>query len=90
MLLLLEFSKEMGEDKVKKGNKYDTTTIWRLYKSFKKIYPWMFYNKKWKLKHFYQMSIQDAEELAYNWISIELNPIKEKNIWQNQDPIVEA
>ena len=81
ILLLLEFSKEMGEDNMKKENRYDTTTARRLYKSFEKMYSWMPYNKKWKLKHFYQMSIQDAEEIAHNWISTELNPVERENIW---------
>ena len=38
MLLLLEFGKEIGEDNIKKGNKYDIITSRRLYKSFKKVY----------------------------------------------------
>ena len=57
MLLLLELSKEMGKNNVKKVNKYNVTTTRRLYKSFENIYLWMPYNKKWKLGHFYKMNV---------------------------------
>src|SRR6266498_994011 len=51
MLLFFELGKEMGEDKAKGGNKYDKTLAWRIYKSFEIIYPWMPWNKNWKLRY---------------------------------------
>ena len=45
MLLFFELGKEMGEDRVNGGNKYDKTLARRIYKSFETMYPWMSWNK---------------------------------------------
>ena len=42
------------------------------------------FNKRWKLRYFHQMSIQDTEEIVHSWISTKLNPIEGENMWQNQ------
>ncbi len=47
------------------------------------------FNKRWKLKHFIQMIIKDIEEIAYSWISMELNLVEGENMWQNQSPSLE-
>ncbi len=41
------------------------------------------YSEEWKLQHFYQMSSTKAKEVAKVWISIELNLLEEKRMWQN-------
>jgi len=34
--------------------------------------------------------VKEAEEIVYSWISIELNSVEGENIWQSQNPSVEA
>ncbi len=41
MLLLFELEKEIGEDRVNRGNKNDKTFAWRIYKSFETMYSWI-------------------------------------------------
>jgi|SRR6266508_4038736 len=85
ILLLFELGKKLKNEYTYKGDKnIKIQTRW-IYKSFEKLYPWMPYNKTWKLRHFRDMSVKDAEEIAHNWISMKLNPIEGENIWQNQD-----
>jgi len=31
------------------------------------------------------MTNKNAKEITHSWISSKLNPVEEKNIWQNQD-----
>src|SRR6266545_5054028 len=46
--------------------------------------------KNWKMRYFSRISVKDAEEIAYNWISTELNPIEGENMWPNQSSLIEA
>ena len=43
----------------------------------------MLYNKKWKLKHFKHLSIKNTEEIAYEQILTEFNPLEGKDLWLN-------
>ncbi len=52
MLLSFELEKEIGEDRVNGGKKYDKTLAWKIYKNFEIMYPWMSWNKDWKLRYF--------------------------------------
>ena len=90
ILLHFKLGKELSEEYIKGGNKYNKTIARRIYQSFAKMYPHMPYNKSWKLGHFKEMSVKNTEEIAHNWISTELNPIEGENIWPSQDQPMEA
>jgi len=45
MLLSFELEKEMGEERINRGNKYDKFLARKIYKSFTAMYPWMPWNK---------------------------------------------
>ncbi len=90
MLLFFELGKELGEDQGTVGDKNDRLCARRMYKSFEKSYPWISINKEWKIRHFSQISVKDSEEIAHNWISTELNPEEEENMWQKQSSLIEA
>ncbi len=90
MLLYFELGKELGDEYIWGGMKNDKVTARWIYKSFEEIYPWMLYNKTWKLRYFRDMDIKDTEEIALNWISTKLNPIEGENMWQNQSPPLEV
>ncbi len=36
------------------------------------------------------MSGKDVEEIAYSWISTEINLVEGENMWQSQNPSVEV
>ena len=80
MLLSFELGKEMGEDRAKGGNKHDKTLAQRIYKNFETTYPWMPWNKNWKLRYLQKINAQDVEEVSYIWISMELNPVEGDNM----------
>ena len=63
MLLSFELGKEIGEDRVNRENKYDKTLTQRIYKSFETTYPWMSWNKDWKLRHL-QYIIEAASDFV--------------------------
>jgi len=81
IILLFELGKELGEDPVAIGNKNDRMYARRMYTSFEKSYPMILINKDWKIRYFSRISIKDAKEIAHNWISTELNPVEEENMW---------
>ena len=81
MMFLFELEKELDDEYTYEGDKNVKVQVRQIYKSFKKLYPRMPYNKSWKLKHFKDMSVKDIEEIARNWILTELNPIEEENMW---------
>ncbi len=81
MLLFFELGKELEDDSMGGGDKNNKVLAWRLYKSFKKSYLWILINKDWKLRHFSHISIKDAKNIAYSWISMELNPVEGENMW---------
>ncbi len=83
MLTFFELGKELKDDRMDEGSKYDKNLARQIYKSFEKTYHWMPFNKRWKLRYFHQMSINDTEEIAHSWISTKLNPVEGKNMWQN-------
>ena len=64
ILLFFELGKELGEEKVKIGEKNDRLCARRVYKSFEKSYPWIPIGKNWKMRYFSRLSVQDAEEIA--------------------------
>ncbi len=84
MLLFFELGKELGEENVNVGEKNDRLCARRVYKSFKTSYPWMPIGKDWKMRYFSRISVKDAEEIARNWISTELNPVEGENMWHDQ------
>ena len=90
MLLFFELEKELGDERTDNGNKNYRLIARRLYKSFEKSYPWIPINKDWKMRHFSRISVKDAEEIARSWISTELNPVEEENMWQSQSSLTEA
>ncbi len=90
ILLFFELGKELGEEKVKIGEKNDRLCARRVYKSFEKSYPWIPIGKNWKMRYFSRLSVQDAEEIARKWISTELNPVEGENMWNNQSSLTEA
>ncbi len=53
-------------------------------------YSWISINKDWKIRHFSRISVKDAEEIARNWISTELNLVEEENLRPNQGSLIEA
>src|SRR6266540_7533006 len=42
------------------------------------------------MRYFSRISVKDAEEIARNWISTELNPVEGKNMWPSQSSSIEA
>ena len=90
MLLFFELGKELGDEQMDSGNKNDRLLAQRLYKSFGKSYPWIPINKDWKIRHFKQISVRDAEDIASSWISTELNPVEGENMWRSQSLRIEA
>src|SRR6266540_2961340 len=42
------------------------------------------------MRYFSRISVKDAEEIARNWISTELNPVEGENMWHNQSSSIEA
>src|SRR6266511_3790701 len=42
------------------------------------------------MRYFSRISVKDEEEIASNWISIELNPVDEENMWNDQSSLIEA
>src|SRR6266542_1959843 len=89
-ILLFELGKELGDDKICVGEKNDKLCARRVYKSFEKSYPWIPIGKDWKLRYFSRISVKDAEEIARNWISTELNPVEGENMWYDQSSLIEA
>src|SRR6266540_505199 len=90
MLLFFELGKELEDERTQGGNKNYKVTARRLYKSFRKSYPWILINKDWKLRYFRRISTKDAEGIAQSWISTELNPVEGENMWQSQSPLIET
>ncbi len=90
ILLFFELGKELGEENVNVGKKNDRLCARRVYKSFEKSYPWIPIGKDWKMRYFSRISTKDAEEIARNWISTELNPVEGENMWNNQSSSTEA
>src|SRR6266540_5217155 len=90
LILFFELGKELGDDQIKEGDKNDRLCARRVYKSFEKSYPWIPVGKDWKLRYFSRISTKDADEIARNWISTELNPVEGENMWNNQSSITEA
>src|SRR6266542_609333 len=90
IILFFELGKELGDDKINVGEKNVRLCAQRVYKSFEKSYPWIPIGKDWKLRYFSRISVKDAEEIACNWISTELNPVEGENMWHNQSSTIEA
>src|SRR6266540_799320 len=90
IILLFELGKELGDDKICAGEKNDKLCARRVYKSFEKSYPWIPIGKDWKMRYFSRISVKDAEEIARNWISTELNPVEGENMWHDQCSLIEA
>ncbi len=90
MVLFFELGKELGEDTVSIEEKNDKVCARRVYKSFEKSYLRIPVNKDWKIRHFSHLSVKDAEEIARNWISTELNLVEGENMWPNQSSLIEA
>src|SRR6266498_3697557 len=90
IILFFELGKELGDDKICVGEKNDRLCARRVYKSFGKSYPWILIGKDWKMRYFSRINVKDAEEIARNWISTELNPVEGKNMWYDQSSLIEA
>src|SRR6266498_2122193 len=90
MILFFELGKELGDDKINVGEKNDRLCARRVYKSFEKSYPWIPIGKDWKMRYFSRIGVKDAEEIARNWISTELNPVEGENMWHDQSSLIEA
>ncbi len=90
ILFFFELGKELKDNNTEIGDKNDRVYARRVYKSFEKSYPWILINKEWKIRHFNRINVKDAEEIARNWISTELNPVEGKNIWLNQNLSIEV
>src|SRR6266540_1299994 len=90
IILFFELGKELGDNKVYVGEKNDRLCARRMYKSFEKSYPWIPVGKDWKMRYFSRISVKDAEEIACNWISTELNPVEGENMQHNQRSSIEA
>src|SRR6266542_1674962 len=90
IILFFELGKELGDDNIYEGEKNDRLCARRVYKSFEKSYPWMPIGKDWKMRYFSRMSVKNAEEIARNWISTELNPVEGENMWHDQSLLTEA
>src|SRR6266511_4176725 len=90
IMLFFELGKELGDDNIYVGEKNDRLCARRMYKSFEKSYPWIPIGKNWKMRYFSRINVKDAEEIACNWISTELNPVEGENMWHNQSSSIEA
>src|SRR6266498_2948925 len=90
IILFFELGKELGDDNIYVEEKNDRLCARRVYKSFEKSYPWIPIGKNWKIRYFSRISVKDAEEIARNWISTELNPVEGENMWHNQSSSIEA
>src|SRR6266498_756742 len=90
IILFFELGKELGDDKICVGEKNDRLCARRVYKSFENSYPWILIGKDWKMRYFSRINVKDAEEIARNWISTELNPVEGKNMWHDQSSLTEA
>src|SRR6266542_4361530 len=90
LVLFFELGKELGDEKIKDGDKNDRLCARRVYKNFEKSYPWIPIGKEWKIRYFSHINVKDAEEIARNWISTELNPVEGENMWQGQSSSIEA
>src|SRR6266498_2677578 len=90
ILLFFKLGKELGEENVNVGEKNDRLCARRVYKSFEKSYPWIPIGKDWKMRYFSRISTKDAEEIARNWISTELNPVEGENMWYDQSSSTEV
>ncbi len=90
IILFFELGKELGDDHIHIGEKNDRLCARRVYKSFEKSYPWIPIGKDWKMRYFSRINVKDAEEIARNWISTELNPVEGENMWPNQSLTTEA
>src|SRR6266498_1441197 len=90
IILFFELGKELGDDNIYVGEKNDRLCARRVYKSFEKSYPWIPISKNWKMRYFSRINVKDAEEIARNWISTELNPVEGKNMWHDQSSLTEA
>src|SRR6266498_3706467 len=42
------------------------------------------------MRYFSHINVQDAEEIARNWISTELNPVEGENMWHNRSSSIET
>src|SRR6266498_1875330 len=42
------------------------------------------------MRYFSRINVKDAEEIARNWISTELNPVEGEDMWHNQSSSIEA
>src|SRR6266542_1876093 len=76
IIIFFELGKELREDKISIGEKNDRLCARRVYKSFGKSYTWIPISKDWKMRYFSRINIKDAEEIACNWISMELNSVE--------------
>src|SRR6266545_525976 len=90
IILFFELGKELGDDKIYVEEKNDRLCARRVYKSFEKSYPWILIGKDWKMRYFSRISVKDAEEIARNWISTELNPVEGENMWHKQSSLIDA
>ena len=90
LILFFELGKELGDDQIKEGDKNDRLCARRVYKSFEKSYPWISIGKDWKMRYFSCINVKDAEEIARNWISTELNPVEGENMWHDQSSLIDA
>ena len=90
IILFFELGKELGDDNIYVGEKNDRLYARRVYKSFEKSYPWILIGKNWKMRYFSRINVKDAEEIARNWISTELNPVEGENMWHDQSLLIEA
>src|SRR6266498_149869 len=90
IILFFELGKELGGDNINVEEKNDRVCARRVYKSFEKSYPWIPVGKDWKMRYFSRISVKDAEEIAHNWISTELNSVEGENMWHSQNSSIEA
>ena len=42
------------------------------------------------MRYFSRIGVKDAEEIARNWISTELNSVEGENMWHSQNSSIEA
>src|SRR6266542_3194580 len=80
IILFFELGKELGDDNIYVGEKNDRLCARRVYKSFEKSYLWIPIGKDWKMRYFSRINVKNAEEIARNWISTELNPVEGENM----------
>src|SRR6266542_901074 len=45
MLFFFELGKELGDEYTRGGNKNDKVIVQRIYKIFRKSYPWIYFNR---------------------------------------------